>query len=543
MKKSVALVLVIVLLNCFLVAVGENAAVRLTFFPQNSMGGHGVLTGGVGQLFASEGLIIDVVPHSTERLQSMLASGDLCDIMWLPEQEMKAAMKAGYLLDLTPYLDHMPHVQANSELFIPSINFAREYNSESTGKLFYLAPVGDPAAVVAADTDRFAIKMNWELYAKSGHPSFSTLEESISVFKQMQKDTPVTEEGLPTYAIHMFSDFDNEYFYNMNSIYTILGKDYTYLPYGIEWDFRTHKGVSIFSEGSTYYRGLKFFYEMNKAGLVDPDSLAQTRATAKAKIDAGAALAGWAANPGWEAWGGYYPVVFEEFVPSYQAVSPYGTAGYCISADCKDPEAAVRFLDMLANEDVLLTLRNGPQGYNWDIDENGKPYLTEFYFAHQGSREDLVDNRGNVWTFWNIAYLYNQGYITRYGVPYVGANWPDMYDRTYSSELAQDWTELYGYTYLNEMLNALNWETAVETKGYAAFLSADDEQMKSAKAALKSVIVPCSWQMVFASSDAEFNAIWEDMKARCERLQIDEVIRWKLDDIANATQIYDNLAE
>ena len=147
------------------------------------------------------------------------------------------------------------------------------------------------------------------------------------------------------------------------------------------------------------------------------------------------------------------------------------------------------------------------------------------------------------WSFWNISYLYNQGYITKYGVPYISANWPDMYERTYSSELAKDWTRLYGYTYLNEMLDALQWETAIETKGYAAFLSADNEQMRKIKSSLQAVIVPGSWQMVFAESEEEFNSIWRDMKAKCEQLGIEKVIRCKLEDIANAIQIYDSLAE
>lgn len=548
MKRCLVLAVLIVLLTTLAYgdAYGQEYdadLVKLSFFPKNSMADHGVLTGGEGKLFESAGITLDVIPYSTERLQSMLASGDLCDVLWLSEQDLKIAMEAGYLLDLTPYLEQMPHVQANSGLFSPSINFAREYNSNGTGKLYYIAPVGDPVGAVAADTDRFAIKMNWKIYARVGYPSFSTLEESIEIFRKMQQDTPVTEDGIPTYAMHLFTDFDTEYFYNMNSIYTILGKDYTYLPYGIEWDIRTHEGVSIFSENSTYYRGLKFFYEMNQAGLVDPDSLAQTRSTAKMKIDAGAALAGWAANPGWEAWGGYYPVVFDEFVPSYHAVNPLGKAGYCISADCKDPEAAIRFLDMLADEDVLMTLRNGPQGYNWDVAGDGTVYLTEDYFAAQGSGDGLVDADGNVWSFWNISYLYNQGYITKYGVPYISANWPDMYERTYSSELAKDWTKLYGYTYLNEMLDALQWERAIETKGYAAFLSADSEQMRKIKSSLQAVIVSGSWQMVFAESEDEFNSIWRDMKAKCEQLGIEKVIRCKLEDIANAIQIYDSLTE
>lgn len=292
MKKILSLVLVLAtLLSCVSLAAADET-VKITYFPGNSMAGSGELTGGNGAHFAKHGLVVEIIPYSAEKLQGMLASGDLADVMWLPEQELKIAMEADMLLNLEEYLPTMTALQENAEWFTPSLNFAREYNSNGTGNVYYLAPVGGPTIAVAADTDRNAIKMNWALYKNSGYPAFSSLEDSIEVFKKMQQDNPTNEAGLPTYAIHMFSDFDTEYFYNMYSIYSILGKDYTYLPYGIEYDASTHSGTSIFAEGSVYYRGLKYFYEMNKAGLVDPDSMSQTRSTAKAKIESGAALAG-----------------------------------------------------------------------------------------------------------------------------------------------------------------------------------------------------------------------------------------------------------
>ena len=552
MKRCLVLAVLIVLLTTLAYgdAYGQEYdadLVKLSFFPENSMPTPGELSGGVAKLFAEVGVEIEVLPYSTTKLKSMLASGDLSDILWLSEQDLTTAMEAGYLLDLTPYLDDMPNLQAHIDLFEPSLEFAQQYHSGGSGNVYYLAPVGDPPVVVAADTDRHAIKMNWALYAQSGYPAFSTLEESVEVFKKMQQDTPCAKDGTPTYALHLFPDYDTEYFYNIYSVYAVLGKSCDYLPYGIEWDYRTHEGMSIFSEGSTYYRGLKYFYMMNQAGLVDPDSLVQTRAMAKAKVDAGEALAGWAAIPAFEALSGHYPVLFDEFVPSYQTVTPYGKSGYCISADCRDPEAAVRFLDMLASDEVVMMLRNGPQGYIWDVDENGMAYLTDPAQLLKDSLalNDVIDAEGDSWAYANfpIYYLLNQGYVTKYGVPYIWANWPDMYDTLYSSELGRDWTEHYGYPYLKELLEGENWEQAIETDGYSAFLSADTDQMKQAKAALKDVIVLGSWQMVFAESEDEFNSIWRDMKAKCEQLGIEKVIRCKLEDIANAIQIYDSLTE
>lgn len=548
MRKLLAMMLALMLLINVTWACADSQPqelAHLTYFPQNSMPVPGNLSGGVAKLFAGIGVEIEMLPHSATKLQSMLASGDLCDVLWLPEQELQYAMEAGYLLDMSPYLDDMPNLQEHIDLFAPSLEFAREYCSAGTGNVYYLAPVGDPLVVVSADTDRHAIKVNWELYAKSGYPEFSTLEESIEVFKKMQQDTPYTADGTPTYAMHLFPDYDTDYFYNMYSIYAVLGKACDYLPYGIEWDYRTGEGVSIFSEGSTYHRGLKFFYEMNQAGLIDPDSLVQTRAMAKEKIDAGTALAGWAANPGWEALGGYYPVLFDEFVPSYQTSSPYGKAGYCISADCKNPEAAIRFLDLLASDDAVMMLRNGPPGCVWDVDEEGQAYLIDPEDLLANSLEEIVDEEGDSWAYsiFPIYYLLNQGYVTKYGVPYLWMNMPDMYDTLYSSDLARDWTAHYGYPYLNKLLAGENWEQAIESEGYSAFLTADTDRMQQIKAGLRAVIIYGSWEMVYAASEEEFNSIWADMKQRCEDIGIDEVIAYKLEDIANAKRLYQEIAE
>ena len=63
------------------------------------------------------------------------------------------------------------------------------------------------------------------------------------------------------------------------------------------------------------------------------------------------------------------------------------------------------------------------------------------------------------------------------------------------------------------------------------------------KAALKDIIVPASWRMVFAADETEFNAIWEEMKSKCESLGIDSLIQMKLDDIAAARAALASLSE
>lgn len=523
-------------------SVQTDEVVSITYFGVNANSGSGKLTGGLGKFFEDKGLSIEVVPYSTEKLQAQLASGDLADVIWLPQQEMLTAAEGDLIIPLDDYIEQMPNIKAHDDLFGPFFEYAREYNSNGTGNVYYLGQVGPSSMNVVADTERFAIKMNWAIYAEAGYPEFSTLEDSISAFKKMQETHPQTEDGIPTYAMNLFSDFDTDHFWNINSIYCLLGKQDTYLGWGVEYDVRTQTGYSMFADDSTYYRALKFMYELNQAGLVDPDSLSQTRSTAWEKIHSGAALAGWAGDPGLES-DGYYPVVFDEFVPTYTTASSLPTGGYCISSTCKNVEAAVKFLDILASEEDLLTLWCGYPGDNmrWNYGEDGVPAITEAYADAMANGTELDIPADQSIDFWNITYLVSSGYILDVGTSYNYTYFPSYYDYQYSSELAKDWTGLYGYTYLRELLEDKNWEIAEQTEGFSTFLTPDDDAMVMTKAALKDIIVPASWRMVFAADEAEFDSIWNEMKSQCESLGIDSVIQYKLDDIANARAMWASL--
>ncbi|MBQ8653425.1 MAG: hypothetical protein IJ507_00675, partial [Clostridia bacterium] len=514
MKKFLAtLMALVLLLSCCGIAGAETTQLtKVRLFAANAMSGSGVMTGAYGEVFARHGLEVEVVAYSPEKLQGMLASGDLADVIWLEQKEMLTAADSGLIINLDDHLDKLPNMMANPK-FEPTLNYARQFNSNGTGNLYYIGTVGGSSMVLAPDTDRNAIKMNWPIYKAAGYPEFSKLEDVIPVLKKMQETQPTTAEGVPTYGMHLFSDFYTTYFWNMNAIYTILGKDFTFLPYGIEFDPVTDTGVSIFTEGSVYYRGLKFMYEMNKAGLIDPDSMSQTRSTAKAKIESGAALAGWAGNPGWEAQG-YYPVIFDDFTPYMSFAANYSTGGYCIAANTENLDAALTLLDIFCSEDDCMDMRNGLKGTSWDVDENGKPYITEEYFAFLKSGADKFVPSNGAPTSEYLGFsggLFGTGYLLKdSGIGLCIADFPDMLAYRYSSEIALDWAEHYGYPYLRALMDARNQPTAIQHESFTAFLTPDDDDMIMTKAALKDVIVPASWQMIYAKDEAEFDKIWAD---------------------------------
>lgn len=515
-----------------------SAAKTITLYPYNAGLQSGPVTGWLGDYLLEKGIILEVIPYSEEKTQAMLASGSLPDIVvFNSATNAKAALEAGMLLPLDDYQDQLPHVMEN-DILKAGLDYAREYYGTEDGELSILPfGVGKNTLYAAADTDRYAIKLNYQLYEQIGAPEFEKLEDVIPILKEMQQAYPQNEEGMNVYAMNLFSDFDTTHFFNMMSIYSILGYHWNYLPYGIEYEIETGTPYSIFREDSVYRRGARFMYELNQQGLLDPDSLTQERATADKKVSSKASVAGWAGVPGW-AGKGYLPVPFDEFRPSLVTEEPYGKVGIAISANAENVDTCLKFVDMLADYDALLTLYNGPQGDRWDI-KDGKLVMTDKFkeYLEAGGGTYVLEN-GEEYSLFNIvSYIPNMGNtIEKYGEPFPMTLWTEYVDRQYETEDAQAWSARYGYKYLKDLLEAENKMTAVMDTSFVPFLTPDSDDMKLTLAALKDVIVPSTWELIYAKDDAEFEQIWSRMKQNAEALGLEDVISYKVEDIAQAKE-------
>lgn len=515
-----------------------SAAKTITLYPYNAGLQSGPVTGWLGDYLLEKGIILEVIPYSEEKTQAMLASGSLPDIVvFNSATNAKAALEAGMLLPLDDYQDQLPHVMEN-DILKAGLDYAREYYGTEDGELSILPfGVGKNTLYAAADTDRYAIKLDYQLYEQIGAPEFEKLEDVIPILKEMQQAYPQNEEGMNVYAMNLFSDFDTTHFFNMMSIYSILGYHWNYLPYGIEYEIETGTPYSIFREDSVYRRGARFMYELNQQGLLDPDSLTQERATADKKVSSKASVAGWAGVPGW-AGKGYLPVPFDEFKPSLVTEEPYGKVGIAISANAENVDTCLKFVDMLADYDALLTLYNGPQGDRWDI-KDGKLVMTDKFkeYLEAGGGTYVLEN-GEEYSLFNIvSYIPNMGNtIEKYGEPFPMTLWTEYVDRQYETEDAQAWSARYGYKYLKDLLEAENKMTAVMDTSFVPFLTPDSDDMKLTLAALKDVIVPSTWELIYAKDDAEFEQIWSRMKQNAEALGLEDVISYKVEDIAQAKE-------
>lgn len=519
----------------------EKEPVTITLYPANASLTSGKVGGWLGDYLLEKGIILEIWAYSDEKSNAIFASGELPDIMYLAkDSDFKVLSNSGYLLDMEGYMDQLPHV-AESEDLMTAVNYTKEFVSD--GKLTMLPTlVGD--ALPTSDTGRFALKLDWDVYESIGCPSFSNLEELIPILKQMQAAHPTTADGFKTYGMHLFNSMDTTYFFGINNVCKVLGYNYDNAAYFLLEDVVNKKYESMLEEDGIYKYGLWFYNQLYKEGLLDPDSITQDRNAAKAKIEEQeAGLAGWVAIPGWEK-NGYYPVYFDDCKIPYGTGTPYGGGDYiAVSAKSENIDTALRLIDLLANPDEAMIIRNGPQGELWNLDASGTPVLTEKGKKFFLNGEQVTFENGETYALFNTSQIISVGTKTSYNTTVAIEGWDEYLNAQANSEAMNAWRKDTGY---NSFMELLEEKDAVVTEPFSfnvtKFTAKESDDMSILMAVIKDTMVQASWKMVYTETDAEFEEIWDDMVEECEGLEIQKIIDWRLEELEKATQIRDSLA-
>lgn len=542
MKKLLSLLLVVVMVMSMFVTMtacdSEQGAgtpedpVTITLYPINANLQAGTVEGWLGEYLLSKGIILEIWPFSDEKFTAMTTSGQLPDIVYVPAKTDTVALsESNLLLDLESYMDYMPNIKNNPEIQ-NAIAYAKEYVSAGVTNMI---PLRIGKATQTIDTERAAVKLYWEAYETIGCPAINTWDDLIDVLKQMKEVYPKNDKGDTTYGARLFAN-DSSYFYSIYNWYVVNGVDVNDLPYFVETNTVTESFKYILDDDSLYKEGLKFFNKMYREGLVDPDSMTSTRAQQQAMVTDGAALAGWAGAPGWEQYG-YYPVYIGESTSLRNETGyPFGTGGYlAVSAATENVEACLKLLDMFANPDEIITFNAGPKGELWDVDANGKAFVTDKGYRYW-THGDTVKIKGEDFVLFNTQYILNTGAMTSYGIPWsVGGCW-ELVEYNASTDLMESWKETYpGYSGFREML--LDKDQFVNEPFHvnaSQFATATDDAQKLIMNAARSEIVTASWKMIYAKTDAEFEQLWDDAVAKCEEAGIKEIYEWRVDEMEKA---------
>lgn len=522
--------------------------VTVTLFHSNGNLTSGTLGGWLGEYFAEQGIILDIWPYSADKFNAILASGDYPDVMFFnyTQCDLSSITESGYLLDLYDYMDYLPAIR-DSKAMQNAIAYAQEYVLTGTDKLGAI-PCRVGQGGIPVNTGGDGIMLNWELYEKIGSPEITSLEDTVDVFKKMQTEWPQAENGLKTYAMHLYSDVDagSGFFVGIDNVLKITGYTNTQMKYFLAGNTATNEFEYILEDDGIYKYGLKYINTLYKEGLLDPDSLTYDRQAVINIVDTeGSTLAGWSCVPAYET-KGFMPVYYDDMrVIDTGGFSAYGGTSYVgVSAKSENIEAALKVVELLSNPDSTHIIKNGPEGELWEYGADGVPVLTEKGYNWFVKGEEATIN-GETFKNFNVMAIQMAGTNASFGKSYWAAYWPEVVSAKATSDTMDRWKTFYGLSGEDDFVDLLGdacVQIAFDDNLFRfAEIPTDEEEILWTAA--RDIIIQASWKMVYAETDAEFEKLWTDAVAECEELGIEKLVEARLKALDAAAEIEASLTK
>lgn len=520
----------------------------LSLYPANANLLSGFVEGYKSDMFAENGFQLEVWAYSEEKTNAILTSGDLPDIMYVPVGEtLNTMIEAEMLLDLTEYLDKIPHLYDN-EYMGEALADIKETRSAGTGKVYGLpTAVGDKTVKYSwsSPVDRNTVKIRWDIYEEIGAPEIKDYWDLIDVMEEMHKAHPTEADGTKVYGTFLDNGQDSTSFGAMQLWFRWQGYYHDQLPYMLENNQVTGEYTSILTTDSKYYEGLKWYNEVYRRGLMDPDSINTDRATQAKKVDLGLALVPSGTLPG------YAPICYEYYIPgtkiAFDDCNELGNSKFVIAVNAETEylEECLALLDMWCNADDVFELTMGPEGDLW-YKEGEIAYLTKEFDAYlaagNGSYNGFIMSDGSEMSTWNTEFVTSNAALTTLkdaNGNYRPASltiWDEYQQYALANDTFKAWQETTGYSGYREWLDAEDAiVTVLPASAFSKYITKtvpDDLQL--IVAALRDVVVNGSWKMVYAETEEEFDKLWDQMLKDCEEAGAKKVIDWRLSTIEDA---------
>lgn len=466
------------------------------------------------------------------------AAGNIGDLIITTGEKghLQELVESGLILDMSEYLQDKQIMRYGAAI--------QSLNDKLPGSGLYAIP--SEISSFSADTPSdvldptFGPYVRWDLYAALGYPAIHTLEDLLPVLKDMQALYPQTEDGTPTYAFSFFKDWDSNMMNAVKQPCCYYGYD--------EFGFVLAKAdgsdyQDLTDPDSIYTRVLKFYFDANQLGLVDPESSTQNYDDVFHKYANGSVLYScwpWQCQRAYntlengEAGRGYMLAPIDDMTIFSSCCLPYGNQKtvICIGRDTKDPERLADFIDWLYSpEGIIINSASfsnagaGPQGLTWDFDASGNPVLTEFGKAAFNDRNTPVPEEwgGGTWASGISELNYKAvapSELSPDGYAYYYQLWPS-YQEPNATPLILDWQAHTGstdaLTYLSEH------DMLLPAPGVDYVAEEESNELFIIRCQCRSVITDYSWRMVFAEDEDAFYRYHEEMRTRLNALDYDKI--------------------
>jgi putative aldouronate transport system substrate-binding protein len=473
--------------------------------------------------------------------QTRSAAGNLGDliIMTTAGGKLQNLVDAGLVQDMTDYIANEP----NLKQYTDAINYTNGKMCTTAGQWCVPAEVSTRTAdtMLGGTNPNSGNYLRWDLYKQLGYPEINTFEDLLPIMKQMQDMTPTSDSGKKVYAFSLFPDWDGTFM----QAGTWLMADYGYGTMGFalaaaDDSFAPESGID---SNSAYIRGLKFLFNANQMGILDPDSSTQNYDTLSAKYKDGAVL--WTPYP-WLGQSAYntdahtsqgkgieLAEVKDEKIYAWGCYSKGNpNNAVMIGKNAKDPQRIADFIDWLYSPEGICVSTgqtsgsSGPEGLTWEL-QDGKPVLTDFGKEAflSGDPEMPAEYGGGKWSDGisqlNYTAVSNGEINPDTTFPYNYQLW-DSVTSTNVNPADQDWQTTMSAKNPIEFLTSKDQLLVSPGSGYAP--AAEDSQITAVRKQCESTIVDYSWKAVYAKDEAEFNSLIKEMQDTCIGLGYNDVL-------------------
>ena len=471
--------------------------------------------------------------------QTRSAAGELGDLVLINTSNGKLndVVEAGLVMDATDLMEGKDIVANYGD----AIEVTNEGLSEE-GMFAFPNSVSSDAATEPSEglEPTFGPYIRWDYYKQLGYPEMKNLDDFLDVLEDMQKMAREQEGSDDIYAISLFKDWDDNMMNNAKQPCCMYGFD------EVGFVLLSADGTekqSIIDDDSIYVDVLNFFYEANQRGLVDPDSTTQNYDTWSAKYTNGKVLyCPWpwvgqnlyntAENK--EAGRGFMFAPVEDMKIFSYGSCPEGnsTQIIAIGSNAEDPQRMADFIDWLYSpEGIRLNGQAngaaGIEGLTWEMNEEGKPVLTDFgkQALPMNDVEVPEEYGGGNWkdgvSALNFKTVNLEDIDPATGEAYDYQTWETTIANN-QTPLDKDWAEHMGASSTMEYLENNNMLAVAPGSSYA--VPEADSNITTIRKQCKATVIDNSWKMIFAENDSDFDSLLKNMQDTAEGLGYADVL-------------------
>ncbi len=548
MKRLAALLLVVTMMGSVLSACGATGGnngqggkpISLTVYSQTA-NWNGELTGWFAQELKEKfNVVINVIPDADGVYDTRMEAGDLGDIViWGSNgDDYLNAVKAGLLYDWEEedlVSEYGPYIKEN-------MSYALENNKQLSGGTLY--GFGHNVATTSEDHEAFFYTwdLRWDLYKQLGYPAIKNLDDYIEMLTKMKEICPTDDNGNQTYAVSLWPDWDENMVMYVKAMVTAY---YGYDELGIgNYNPETSEYYACLDDNSPYLEMLKFFNELYRRNLLDPDSMTQTYDEMIAKVQNGGtffSIFNYSGSAGYNTDAhlnenkmmcAFTP---EDATPIAYGMNVYGgNRIWSIGAKSQYPELCMEIINWLCTPEGRLTSDYGPKGACWDYDEQGNTYATELgKKVHRDRNAEMTDGYSGKFndganqlnnTTWSVDAMNPESNGERYNWDYWKSNQEDPL-----CETEADWRAYTGALNTQQYMDTKPYKLAVGTT-YAE--SAKTPEFKVIWEQVIKEIRDSSWKAMYAKTPEEFNAIIKQMQVVTKGYGYDKCVEWSMNEAA-----------